>query len=177
MKIVRINTDDSMNELTINNTKNIINSLSKISNSSGTTKLEELYTWNHKGDTILCYGWYEGEAGFENKHDLIPNGISCFLDGDSSEVLLFGDIFLVRKNKGGKYKDLCVCDYADVYTELFEGFDECNTDDDEEEGQPEEEEEDAEDKDFIVNDSNEEESDDSYEYKEDDELDIDENEY
>jgi hypothetical protein len=174
MKLVRINTDDSMNEISIQSTKNIVSILSKdCTNSSGSSKLQELYTWNYNGETIYCYGWYEGEAGFENKHDLIPGGTSEFLEEDSSEKLLFGNIFLVKKNKQNKYVDFCVSDYAHLYNELFEGFDECHTDEEEDD---EDEEPDEDDKDFIV-DTDEEESDDSYEYKEDEELDIDENEY
>ena len=173
MKIVRINTDDSMNEISLKNTKNIMRSLEKESNSRGSSKLKELYNWNHNGYSINCYGWYEGEAGFENKHDLIPNGISDFLEEDSSEKLLFGNIFMVQKDAQGKYIDFNVSDYANVYTELFEGFDECTSGEEEEE----DEEEDEHDKSFIVNETDDEDSDDSYEYKEDDELDIDENEY
>ena len=43
-------------------------------------RFSRLYTWNYNGETVHCYGWYEGEAGFENKHDLIPGGISDFLE-------------------------------------------------------------------------------------------------
>lgn len=165
-----------MNELSMKLTKQskqIVSALTKISNSSGHSKIQELYSWNFNGETIHCYGWYEGEAGFENKHDLIPGGISDFLEEDSSEKLLFGDIFLVKKNKEKNLIDFLVSDYANMYSELFEGFDECiSSDDNEDDSQSDDEEDD----DFIVPDSAE-ESEDSYEYKEDDELDIDENEY
>ena len=174
MKLVRINTDDSMNDITISSTKNLISTLTKdCTTSSGNSKLQLLYTWSFNGETIHCYGWYDGEVGFENKHDLIPGGTSDFLEEDSSEKLLFGNIFLVKKNKQKKYVDFCVSDYAHVYNELFEGFDECHTD---EEESDDEEEPNDDDKDFIV-DTDEEESDDSYEYKEDEELDIDDNNY
>lgn len=173
MKFVRINTDDTMNEISMNQPKQIVPALTKLANSCGDSKLQQLYSWNFNGDIIYCYGWYEGEAGFENKHDLIPGGISDFLEEDSSEKLLFGDIFLVKKNKQKKLVDFLVSDYAAMYSELFEGFDECGSGD-EEEG--EEEEPNSEDEDFIVPDSDE-ESVDSYEYKEDDELDTDENDY
>jgi hypothetical protein len=173
MKIIRINIDDSMNELSIKQPTNIQNELTKISKSIGNGTIQELYIWKYNGDTISCYGWYDGESGFENKHELIPNGISDFLEEDSSEKLLFGDIFLIKKNNKDKLINFCVSDYASVYNELFEGFDDCHTD---EEDTDEDEEETEEDKDFIVNDS-EEDSDDSYEYKEDEELDFDENTY
>lgn len=173
MRFVRINTDDTMNEISMDQPKQIVPALTQLANSCGDSKLQQLYSWNFNGDIIYCYGWYEGEAGFENRHDLIPGGISDFLDEDSSEKLLFGDIFLVKKNKQKKLVDFLVSDYAAMYSELFEGFDDCGSDD-EEEG--EEEEPNSEDEDFIVPDSDE-ESVDSYEYKEDDELDTDENDY
>jgi hypothetical protein len=173
MKIVRINIDDTMNELTVKQTKNIVSVLSKHSTSTGTSDFQLLYIWNQgNGETISCYGWYDGNAGSENKHDLIPSGVSDFLEEDSSEKLLFGNIFLVKKIKN-KFVDFSVTDYANLYNEMFEGFDECITDEEEEEA---EEEPDQDDKDFIINDSDE-ESDDSYEYKEDEELDFDKNKY
>jgi hypothetical protein len=173
MKFVRINTDDTMNEITVKQSpKNILTTLTKLANSSGSSKIQELYCWNFNGETVHCYGWYEGEVGFENKHDLIPGGISDFLEEDSSEKLLFGDIFLVKKNKQKNLINFLVSDYANMYSELFEGFDDCVSED----GEEESESEDEEDTDFIVPDSAE-ESEDSYEYKEDDELGTDENEY
>ena len=47
---------------------------------------------------------------FENKHDLIPNGNSSFLcDEDSSEKLLYGDIFILCSNKkDGVYRFLYI---------------------------------------------------------------------
>ena len=174
MIIVRINKDGSMNDIKIDKvTKtNIMGKLKKCANNTCAGGIKELYYWNHEENIIKCYGWYEGEVGFENKHDLIPGGISDFLEEDSSEKLLFGDIFLVKKNKQKNLINFLVSDYANMYSELFEGFDDCVSEDEEEES----ESEDEEDKDFIVPDSAE-ESEDSYEYKEDDELDTDENEY
>ena len=66
-----------------------------------------MYVWNHDKKKIICYGWYDGEAGFENKHELIPNGNSPFLEDESSEILLFGDIFVVCMEKE-KYIDFDV---------------------------------------------------------------------
>ncbi len=57
-----------------------------------------MYEWNNDDKKIIWYGWYDGDAGFENKHELIPNGISSFLEDESSEILLFGDIFCYHWN-------------------------------------------------------------------------------
>ena len=177
MKCVRINANGTMNDLDINlKKKTLLKLLEKESISKGSTDFKELYKWKHNQTEIYCYGWYDGEAGFENKHDLIPNGVSSFLEEESSEKLLFGDIFLVAiKNK--KFINFCVTDYSEFYEILFD-FEDCESDDTTNE--EEEEEEDIlskEDEDFIVDDDDDDLSDESYEYCEDDELDIDENNY
>jgi hypothetical protein len=74
---------------------------------------------------------FEGEAGFENKHEMIPGGKSDFLDEDSSVQLLFGDIFLT-KTQNKKFKDFDVSDYSEFYNLLFNGFDDCDDDEGEE---------------------------------------------
>ena len=113
MKLIRINTDGSMNDISINtklSKQNIIKYLNKNCISKGYDNLKELYKWKIEsiGD-ILCYGWYDGPAGFENKHDLPPSGISDFLDDDDSSYkkLLFGDIFIVL-SLDGTFKDIDV---------------------------------------------------------------------
>ena len=175
MKIVRINIDGTMNDLDITlKKKSILKVLEEKSLSKGNTNFAELYKWNHEGKEVVCYGWYDGEAGFENKHDLIPGGNSSFLcDEDSSEKLLFGDIFLVCYDKKKSLINFDVSDYAELYDIMFEGFDDCNTDDDEDE---EEEEPNTEDEDFIVDDEEDVDSNESYEYS-DEELEEDTNEY
>ena len=131
MKLIRINKDGSMNDLNIKFTKkNLLSQLNKNASSKGNDKINELYYWNYNSNNIKCYGWYDGEAGFENKHDLPPNGISKFLEEESSEKLLFGDLFIICF-ENDNLKDLCVSDYAIFYDELFEGFDNCSSSDSE----------------------------------------------
>ena len=131
--IVRINIDGSMNDINISvsTLKTIIKHLDNLSSSKGNTELKQLYRWNYLENEIYCYGWYDGDAGFENKHDLIPHGNSSFLcDEDSSEKLLFGDIFILSINKSTKkIENFYVSNYGEVYSTLFEGFDDCHSDD------------------------------------------------
>lgn len=174
MKVLRINKDGSMNDIEVRLTKkNLLSQLNKKALSKGCNDIKELYKWIYDGNTIHCYGWYDGDAGFENKHDLIPNGSSSFLEENSSEKLLFGDIFMLCLKKK-KISDYCISDYAELYNHLFDGFDDCSEEDitSEEEG-----EETKEDKDFIIKDGNHVETDESYEYIDDEELDEDCNEY
>lgn len=182
MKVLRINLDGTMDDIDINNStrKNIITKLNKVTISKGDTELKELYRWSVDSNIeLLCYGYYDGSHGFENKHELPPNGISDFLDDDdnSSTKLLFGDIFLcLFKIKDKKFIDCCVSDYGVYYEQLFEGFDECNTSDDEEES--EEETMNTDDEDFIVDDKEElSDDEDDSNFNSDEQLDVDDNDY
>ena len=131
MKVVHIHKDGTMDDLDITIKKgNICKSLCDVSLSQGEDKLKLLYEWPYNNSTILCYGWHNGNAGFENKHDLPPNGSCDFLESDSSEQLLFGDIFIIQRIKN-KYADFEISDYGEFYNYMFGGFDDCDSDDDE----------------------------------------------
>lgn len=179
MKVVRINVDGTMNDLDITSStkKNIISKLNKSAISKGDTELKGLYRWSISSNIeLLCYGWYDGSHGFENKHELPPNGISDFLDDedDSAQKLLFGDIFLTLfNNKDKVFVNCVVSDYGRYYEELFEGFDECNTSDENEE--EEDETLDTDDEEFI--DDKELDDDGDSDFNSDEQLDIDDNTY
>jgi len=115
MKIIRINKNGSMNELDLKIPKNCLNVLKKNSISCGNGNIKELYFWKYDGKNIKCYGWYDGESGFENKHELAPNGTSTFLEEDSSSKLLFGDLFILCLDTEKKYNDFGVDDYSMFY--------------------------------------------------------------
>ena len=149
MKCVQIHKDGTMDDLDISikrimkkiNLKNACKILSKLAKSQGNNSLQALYSWSYEGRTIHCYGWWDGEAGFENKHELPPGGKSSFLEEDSSVKLLFGDIYLVQC-KSDKVIDFKVSDYGEFYNCIFGGFDDCDTETDEEDINTEEEDED-----------------------------------
>ena len=71
MKVVRVNCDDTMKEITIKS-RSIVKQLSENANKRGQGDLTELYTWNYQGNILHLYGWFEGNAGFENKHEVLP---------------------------------------------------------------------------------------------------------
>ena len=136
MNLIRININGSMNDLSINTVtrKKILKILNKNTSSKGDGEIMELYRWTINGgeNSLICYGWYDGHVGFENKHDLPPGGVSDTFDDDSDKKLLFGDLFItIFSNVKDAYIDCRVVDYANYYTQLFEGFDDCNTSDDE----------------------------------------------
>ena len=92
MKVVQVFCDGSMDEIEVSS-DSLGNSLTATSKSQGEGEIRFLYSWSYNGSTIECYGWFDGEAGFENKHELPPSGHSTFLE-ESSCQLLFGDLFL-----------------------------------------------------------------------------------
>lgn len=170
MKIVQICKDNTMNEIDNKlSLKNITNKLSKISKTQGHNSLKELYYWNYDNSKIICYSWYDGDTGFENKHELPSGGTSAFLDEDSSEKLLFGDIFIC-KLKDNKLCDFDISEYGEFYNIHFGGFDDCeSSSDDEEEEYNENSEifdnEEECDEDYeIINNSDEELEEDNYNY-------------
>jgi len=173
MKLVRVKLDGSMDEVSLKKVKNIKKLLESISISKGTSQFKLLYEWNHDMKNIECYGWFDGDAGFENKHELIPNGNSSFLEEDSSEVLLFGDIFIISK-KDDKYIDLDIAKYGEIFSILSGGFYDCNTSE-EDESEDDEELPDTDDEKFIVSDNEEITTDESYSGEDD--LELDENSY
>ena len=140
MKLVEIKQNNEMNELDIDNSSDCIEELlTKVSTSQGLNCISELYSWCDNGSKIICYGWYDGEAGLENKHDLPSSGISSFLEEDSSTILLFGSLFIVKKSKSN-YKDIDVSDYSLFYSQCFGGFedlDDESEEDDADEGDAE----------------------------------------
>jgi len=115
-----------MKEVKVNG-NNILKSLTKLSVNNDT--ISELYSWKYENITTRCYGSYDGEAGFENKHELPPNGISNFLEEDSSEKLLFGDIFIARF-KDDKLISTSISDYGEFYNLIFNDFDDCLSEED-----------------------------------------------
>ena len=142
MKCVQIMKNGIMDELDITKIKlnQIEKELNKRAKSQGNNSIKKLYTWSYNKKFISCYGWYDGEAGFENKHDLPSGGVSIFLDEDSSAKLLYGDIFMVCWNNKTIY-DFQVSDYGEFYNIVFEGFDDCNSETESEYEEADEDEE------------------------------------
>lgn len=91
-------------------------------------------TYTYKDQAITIWGWTEGKAGTENKHELPP-------DADGTEApLLFGDAIAVSSS--GDFTD---DQYSAFYEEAFGGFEDVDSSEDEDEGEDEDEEEEEED--------------------------------
>jgi len=129
MIIVHISKDGSMDEPGLTSSNQLASQLTSLSKSQGEGSIKLLYEWIHNSSKILCYGWYDGDAGFENKHELPPSGTSKFLEEDSSTILLFGDIFLCRKSLSPDiFIDFDIPGCGDFYSSVVGGFDDCDDD-------------------------------------------------
>lgn len=96
--------------------------------------------WKNKGGQLQLWGWRDGKAGTENKHELPP---------PHDEVLLFGDAVIVSVT-GGNVADFTAENWATFYDDAFGGFEDIGEkgsvdDEEEEEDSGDEEDGDAED--------------------------------
>jgi len=123
MKCIQIFKDGRMDEINIKNIKN----LKDISINQGSDDIQELFKWNHENYIIKCYGWYDGVNSFENKHDLPSGGHSDFIDAESSEINLYGDIFIIKFIKDKIY-DLTIEDYSVFYNDQFDIYSDFDSD-------------------------------------------------
>jgi hypothetical protein len=89
---------------------------------------EGSYVW--KDTTITIWGWTDGKAGTENKHELPP---------PHDKVLLFGDV-IAAVPKG----DLTIEQWKEFYNKAFKGFEDLGSEDSESGDEDAEEEEEAE---------------------------------
>jgi hypothetical protein len=96
-------------------------------------------TWAWKsGSTLVLWGWREGKAGSENKHELPP---------PHDELLLFGDAIVVAE--GG---ELTVEEWSAFYDAAFGGFEDLGDSDSDLESEDEDEEDEEEEEDDVVDD-------------------------
>jgi hypothetical protein len=123
-------------------------------------------TYKYKEQTLTLWGWKDGKAGTENKHEL-PTLASA-----EDAPLLFGDAVLVGAG------DFTEEQYAVFYDEAFGGFedlgDDADADEDDEEEEEEEDEGDDEEDGDAEEEEDEEEEDDEEEDEEEEEEEEDE---
>ena len=128
MKFIHIFKDGKMDEIIYNmkkkNEKELLRYLLKISKSQGSNNLKKLYTWDYYNSKIVSYSWYDGEHGFENKHQLPQSGISDFIDEDSSIKKIYGDIFIIKDD----YSDINISEYSVFYSGMLKDYSDYDTD-------------------------------------------------
>lgn len=97
-----------------------------------TKKPEVVGVYAYEELQLTVWGWKEGKAGTENKHELPP---------PIDEVLLFGDAVVSAADADGAPQDLTVDEWETFYEEAFKGFEDTESSD---EGDDEEESEEVE---------------------------------
>jgi len=124
MKFIHILKDGKMDEINYNKKKYdekvLLKYLSKISKSQGFDSIKKLYTWDYQDYKIICYGWYDGDNGFENSHGLPQSGKSDFIEEDSSLITLYGDLFICKYTD--KYSDLTISEYSMFYGNMVDDY-------------------------------------------------------
>lgn len=96
---------------------------------------EQFGTYNYKSKRIYMFGYQQGKAGQENKHDLPP---------PHDSLLLFGDIIVLLCEKGSSFVSPLPFkpeEYEVFYNEAYGGFESLDEEEEEEEQEEEEEEE------------------------------------
>ena len=124
MKLVQVYKDGKMEDVEIKaSNKTLLKKLEKLAETRGGCDIKELYTWKYDYKVIVCYGWIEGEDSNINIHNLVTDGYSRYLEQNSSEIKLYGDIFIFCM-EGKKYRDLDILEYGEFYTNnnLYEEY-------------------------------------------------------
>ena len=97
------------------------------------TKLPtKIGSWDYQKMKLELWGYKEGRAGTENKHELPP---------PIDSGLIFGDAVLVAMNEIGEPQNFTTEKYTKFYTAIFQGFESLDEEDEEDEEEEEEEEE------------------------------------
>lgn len=109
--IIRINIDNTMENININEKKNLKEELVKITNLKGYNSIVELYTWNKN---VKSYGWMLGSN--KNIHKLPPSGKTNNLSNIelSENIELYGDIFIICF-KNSNIIDYNISEYGELY--------------------------------------------------------------
>lgn len=107
-------------------------------------------SWTWQKFKLFLYGFKEGRAGTENKHELPP---------PHDELLLFGDACIVAslEKSAEKPTTISVDMYKKFYNSKFGGFEDLGDEDSDDDDEEEEEEEEEED--YVEGDDEEEEED------------------
>lgn len=97
------------------------------------TKLPtKIGSWEFSKMKLELWGYKDGRAGTENKHELPP---------PADSVLLFGDAIMVALMEGGDLTNFTTTQYTKFYTQIFQGFESLDEEEDDEEEEEDDEDE------------------------------------
>ena len=100
------------------------------------TKLpSKIGSWTYQKGALELWGYKEGRAGTENKHELPP---------PVDSTLIFGDAIMIALNETEEATNFTTAQYTKFYTQIFQGFESLDDEDDDEDEIDEDEEDDVE---------------------------------
>ena len=100
------------------------------------TKLpSKIGSWTYQKGALELWGYKEGRAGTENKHELPP---------PVDSTLIFGDAIMIALNEAEEASNFTTAQYTKFYTQIFQGFESLDDEDDDEDEIDEDEEDDVE---------------------------------
>lgn len=108
--ILKINTIGNFDLIKYKNKSILKKQLKKINNGNF------LYYWNNNDFKIYVYGFIESDDTYDiNNHKLTKNGISEILENESNEIDIYGDIYIVKVDYKGNYKNIDKQEYLEFY--------------------------------------------------------------
>jgi len=105
--------NDLINLLNLNKIKGVLKN-------KGVGKIILLHTFLLYDTTLELWGWVNGRAGQENKHELPP---------PIDTILYFGDILCIKRNSDHSIIELTINDYNKLYDHIYGGFESLGTED------------------------------------------------
>ena len=107
----------SKKEIRIDDKKKFRKQMKNILKNKGTGIAQKLGSWTYNNNEVKIYGWEDGNAGQENKHEIPP---------PHDTNLYFGDLLAVNSN-GKNLINFTKEDYNNFFEEIYEGFEDLNT--------------------------------------------------
>lgn len=100
------------------------------------TKLpSKIGSWTYQKGALELWGYKDGRAGTENKHELPP---------PVDSTLIFGDAIMIALNEAEEPTNFTTAQYTKFYTQIFQGFESLDDDEDDDEDEIDEEDEEEE---------------------------------
>ena len=111
-KAVILNMQGRKKESNLSDKTMIRKQLETILPNKGTGRAQELGSWTYNNTEVKIYGWENGQAGKENKHEIPP---------PYDTNLYFGDLLIVR-TKRNKLLNFTKKRYDEFFEEMYGGF-------------------------------------------------------
>ena len=86
--------------------------IKKFLKKKGTGNAQKLGSWTYNNNKVKLYGWEDGNAGKENKHEIPP---------PYDTNLYFGDLLIVNSH-GNNLINFTQDDYNNFFEEMYGGF-------------------------------------------------------